>query len=248
MTPDHWILAVVVLGAGLLLGELGGRLVRATMGRADRSAEIREMARPMGTFVFWAGTSLGLLVAVATLSPTTLRELPERSLVHLPNLLVAGLLLIAGYAVAIGVSAAVGQSATRATGVRHRALERLLRVAIMSAALVVALGQLGVDTTLLMAVVVVLLGAPALAAALLTALGGREVAANLAAGRALRGRLGVDQRIVIRSSNGQTIEGTVLSVHPVGVELLTDDLRRVQVPHRHLLDATLEIGDFSRLS
>lgn len=248
MTLNHWILAAVVLGAGLLLGELGGRLVRASMARPGRSAEIREMARPVGTFVFWTGTSLGLLVAVATGSPTTLRELPERSLVHLPNLLVAGLLLIAGYAVSIGVSAAVGQSALRATGVRHRGLERLLRAAIMGAAIVVALGQLGVDTTLLMALVLVLLGAPALAVALLTGLGGREVAANLAAGRALRHQLRVDQRITLSEPDVEMLSGVVVAIHPVTVELLTDDLRRVHVPHRRLLESSFAVEEFSRLS
>ncbi len=241
MTANHWILSLVVLGSGLLFGEIAGRIARSTMSRPSRSNEVREMARPVGTFLFWAGTALGLFAAVASSSPKTIRNIPGRSLVYLPNLLVAGLFLIAGYALSIGLSAAVGQSALRASGVRHKALERMLRIAIVAASVVLALSQVGVNTTLLVVVLTVLLGAPGLAIALLTGFGGREVASNLAAGRALRGELRADRYLVCRGVDGRVIRGVITAVRPVTVEVLTDDMATVHVPMRVLLDGPFEI-------
>ena len=111
---NRWILAVIALAGSLLLGEIGGRLVRASMSRSDRSNEIREMARPVSSFLFWASTALGVLVAVASTSRHAFEEIPDRMLVRLPDLVIAGVVLIAGYALSIGAVAAIAQSAVRA--------------------------------------------------------------------------------------------------------------------------------------
>ncbi len=241
MTGNHWIFAVVALASGLLFGEIAGRLVRKAMSAEGRSPEVNEMARSVGAAIFWAGTAVGLLVAVAAASPTTLERLPETTFVYLPDLLLGALFMIAGYAASIGVAAAVGQSALRATGVRHRGLERLLRFTILGASAVLALGQLGVDTMVLVVVLAALLGGPALAIALLTALGGRTVASNLAAGRALRGQLLLDRYLILPRPTGPVVRGVIVGVHAVTVELLTDELATVHVPMSELLAAPFEV-------
>ena len=241
MSTTNWVVAAVALGCGLLIGEIAGRIIRSTMSRSDRSPEIQEMARPVGTAVFWTGTAVGLLLAVAASSPKTLKDLPDKTFAHLPGALVAAIIVIAGYAVAIGVSAAVGQSALAATGVRHRSLERSLRLGIIVASLVLALSQLGVNTFVLVIILGALLGCPALAVALLTGFGGREVAANLAAGRALRGQLQIDKYLICPGADGATVRGVIVAVHPVTVELLTDDLVTVHVPLSSLLASAFEV-------
>jgi len=241
MTIDHWMFAAVALGAGLLLGELAGRLTRASMAREHRSPEVQEMARPVGTALFWAGTAAGLLVAVAAATPEAFDRLPKSSVETIPRLLTAALFMIAGYALGIGVAALVGQSLLRATAVRHRGLERALRLTVMAAAIVLALGQLGVDTMVLVIVLAALLGAPSLALALLTGFGGREVASNLAAGRALRGQLALDRYLVLPVPGREPIRGVIVAIHAVTVELLTDEMATVHVPLRELLDHPFEV-------
>jgi hypothetical protein len=241
MIIDHWMFGAVALGAGLLLGELGGRLTRAAMSREHRSAEVREMARPVGTALFWAGTAVGLLVAVASATPETFDKLPQSSLDLVPRLLAAALFVMAGYALGVGLAALVGQSVQRATAVRHRGLERSLRLAVMAASIVLALGQLGVDTMVLVIVLAALLGAPSLAIALLTAFGGRDVATNLAAGRALRGQLELDRYLVVTSPSRPPVRGVIVAIHAVTVEVLTDDMATVHVPLRALLDHPFEV-------
>jgi len=230
MTPQ-WIIAFVVFASGMLLGEIAGRIVRGSMSRPERSAHSREMARPLGSFLFWSGTVTGIILGIASWSPSTLGQVPNSAVDHLPNIIAAGLFLIGGYAVSLGLSAMVGQSALRASGTRHRGLERALRIGVVAASIALALSQLGVDTTILALVLVTLLAAPALALALLTAFGGRDIAANLSAGRALRHQLQVGRHLSCEAGSG-----LITAVHPVTVELLGDAGDEVHVPMRLLLE------------
>lgn len=236
MEQAEWIWAAVAFGSGLLFGEIAGRIVRGAMAR--RSDGARDAASSAGTFVFWTSTAVGLIVAIALIDPTVLDDLGERLADNLPRLLVAFLLLIGGYAVSVAVAAMIGQSARKATGVRQLGLERVLRVAIMAAAIVVALTELGVASAVLVVLLAVAIGAPALAAALLTAHGGREVAAQIAAGRSLRHQLRPGQ---VLSCDGE--QGTIVVLHPSTVEIERTDGTRVLVPNRRLLVAPFSLED-----
>lgn len=234
MSAVEWVLAAVALGSGLLLGELGGRLVRQSMRRPERSDAVRANARAAGSFVLWGATAVGLAIAVGILDRDVLTDLSDRVEADLPRLLLAAVTVIVAWAVAVAVAAAVGQSAMRASGVRQATLERVLRLGILVAGVALALNQLGVDAGLVTVLLVVVAGAPALAAALLTASGGRAVAAQLAAGRALRPQLREGWHL--RSGPPTVVEGRIVALHPTSVEVLTDGGDRVLVPNRDLLD------------
>lgn len=227
----RWVLAVILLASCLLLGEIAGRILRVSMGRADRAPEIREMAHPVQRFLFWVSFAAGLVLAVASTSRDAFEEVPDRLLRLLPDLVLAGLICIVGYAVSIVVSAAVTRTTTRTAGTRNRRLERWSRVAVGTASAVLALSQLGVDTTLLSIALGVLVGAPSLAIALLTAFGGRQVATEIAAGRALRSHLKVGYGLRVWD-----LDGRISAIHPVSVELELSDGARVHVPFHRLLD------------
>ena len=156
-----------------------------------------------------------------------LEDLGDRLADNLPRLLVAFLLLIGGYAVSVAVAAMIGQSARKATGVRQIGLERMLRVAIMAAAVVVALTELGVDSSMLVVLLAVVIGTPALAIALLTAHGGRDVAGQIAAGRSLRHQLRPGQEL---TCDGE--RGTIVVLHPSTVELERSDGSRDAHPQQ----------------
>lgn len=229
MGHTEWIWAAVAFGSGLLFGEIAGRIVRSALSRRGDAA--REAASSAGTFVFWASTTVGLVIAIALIDSEVLEDLGDRLADQLPRFLVAFLILIGGYAVSVAVAATIGQSARKATGVRQVGLERTLRGSIMAAAVVVALTELGVDSSMLVVLLAVAIGAPALAVALLTAQGGREVAGHIAAGRSLRHQLRPGQHL---SCDGE--HGTIVVLHPSTVELQRDDGSRVLIPNRRLLE------------
>ncbi len=231
-----WIWALVAVCSGLLLGELGGRLVRAARGGPDRSPAVRATARSVGSLVFWTSTAVGLVIAVAVLDNDALDEMGETISDQLPDLLLAFVMVIIGYAVAVGVSAAVGQSARRASGVRQENLERVLRILIMVIALLLALHQAGVADGMIAALVVIVVAVPAATVALLSSFGGREVAAQLAAGRALRAQLREGWMLSCETVGGMQVTGRIVQVHPTTVEVESADGSRQHVPHGYLLE------------
>ena len=239
MNDGIW--ALVAACSGLLLGELGGRLVRAARGGPDRSPNVRATAKTVGSVVFWAFTAVGLIIAVGVLDRDALEEIGDTIGEALPDLLLAFVMVIIGYAVAVGVSAAVGQSARRASGVRQENVERVLRILIMVIAVLLALHQAGVGEGMIAVLVVIVLAVPAVSAALLSAFGGRDVAAQLAAGRALRAQLREGRHLSCESAEGQELSGTIVRVHPTTVEIESADGGRHHVPHAYLLERPFSV-------
>lgn len=230
MNATQWIFAAIALGSGLLFGELAGQMTRSTLQRSKRHPQLADHGTMIGNVVFWAATAVGLVVATAILDLDTLQHFEDQLVNDLPQFLLAFVWLIIGYAAAVAISAMVGQSARKATGIRQPGLERALQVTIMVAALAAAMSQAGIGSDILIVLVGVAIGAPCLAMALLSGLGGREVASELAAGRALRHHLRPGSCI----STGE-VSGRIIAVHTTTVEVESSDGSRVHVPNRKLL-------------
>lgn len=233
---NSWIWALVAVCSGMLLGELGGRLVRAARGGADREPHVRSTAKAVGSLVFWSFTAVGLVVAVGVLDSDALTDIGATLSDSLPDLLLAFVMVIVGYAVAIAVSTAIGQSARRASGVRQQNLERALRILITTIAGLLGLHLARVDAPTIGALVVIALVVPALSVALLTSFGGRDVASQLAAGRALRAQLREGWVLTCRDERGDTVSGRIVRVHPATVEIEADSGGVCHVPNSCLLN------------
>ncbi len=230
MDPTQWIFAAIAFGVGLLIGELAGQMTRSALQRSKRHPGLAEHASRIGNVVFWSSTAVGLVVATAVLDLDMLRRFESQLVDEVPQFLLAFVWLIIGYAAAIALSAMVGQSARKATGVRQPGLERALQLTIMVGALAAALSQAGISSQILLLIVGIALAAPCLAMALLSGLGGREVASELAAGRALRHHLRVGGNIVAGD-----VKGRIVAVHTTAVEIESPEGHRMHVPNRKLL-------------
>jgi len=237
MTDNPWIWALVAVGIGLLVGEIGGSIVRASMGRGERSTLTRERARSAASGVFWGSVAIGLVIAAGILDRKEVQDFAELVGNGVPRILLAVVMVIVGYAVALAVGAAVGQSALKATGVRQVALERVLKVSIVAVSVVVALRVAGVETGLLIVLFAGLIGAPALALALLSAYGGRDVASQVAAGRALRHQLreGWDLEV-------DGLHGEIVALQTTFVEIDDGTGALHHLPNRWLLERPFTAG------
>ncbi len=180
---------------------------------------------------------MGLLIAAGILDRGELEDFGDLLREGLPKVLIAVVLVLVGYAVALGVAAGVGQSARKATGVRQVSLERGLKVSIIALAVMVALVVAGVDSAMLLVLLTALVGAPALALALISAFGSRSVASHVAAGRALRHRLRPGWIIEIGELRGEIVE-----MHTTFVEVLDDVGETHQLPNRWLMDRPYTAG------
>lgn len=233
---ERWILAGVLLAAGFALGAIAGLLVRKRLIRARGGDATSSIAGATGLFVFWVLALSGALAAIAMVRPETLEDLPRQVLDYTPRLLVAGLILLAGYSVALGASRVVAFSLERASGKTIVRTAGLVRWAILGAALILALAQLGVDTTILTLLVGLVGFGIALSAAILIGLGGRPLAREIAAGRYL-GRF-LSQGLVIEAEG---YAGRVVRLHPATVELETASGAMQHVPYSRLLASGITI-------
>jgi hypothetical protein len=233
---DPWIYAAGAIIVGLLSGVVGAALVRSIIlkGREDR-AEMHDAARATATFLFLFFTALGVIVAIGFVNPETLEPIPADILRKSPRILAAGLILIAGRAIAYALGGAVNTAfAGSATRVRGQ-IATAGRFLVYAVAIVLALGQLGVDTTILS----ILAGAVTFglsgAFALLVGLGGREMGGELAAGRHLSRLVGVGDTIEVDG-----VVGRIVALHPASVEIESDGAT-VHVPNTHLSRGALRV-------
>ena len=232
MIDENWVIALAAVGVGLVVGAVAGAVVRRTLSRESRREAVREVAAPASIFVFWLATSTGVVAAMAATNPETLEPIPSEILRWLPNVLAAGLILLVGYAVSVVASGSLGRGFTQATGRRSRLAERTLRGAVMVGAVILALGQLGVETTILIVLIAGTVAGVALAAGLLAGLGGRDVAASIAAGRVLRGEITEGQHVLV---DGEPLQVVRLGAASVTLQSLTGD-RRTTMTYTRLLD------------
>ncbi|MFG3690203.1 hypothetical protein [Micromonospora sp. NPDC047740] len=232
--------AVAVIG-GVVVGTVGGGLTRRLLRHGPRTQKLRVVAAPAAAFVFWVALATGIAIGVGLLAPDALRPLPGRTLAYLPRVLVAGLLLITGYAAAAATAVVLSGGLARATGRTRREAALSLRIAVMTTVTLLALSQLGVDTTILTLAAAALLFAAALAVALLIGLGGRDLAREIAAGRYLRRIVQPGDHI----TTGQ-LTGRITTLHPATTEVETDGAELLHVPHTHLLSQPIRVQSGQR--
>lgn len=228
---ERWLVALIVVVAGLLLGAVVGWFVRRRLVRSHTEAT-STIAGVAGLFAFSFVTLVSVLIAVSLVEPTTLEDLPREVLGYTPRLLVAGLIMLAGYVIAIGAARLVAFGTERASGRQVARFSTFVRWAVLLATGLLALAQLGIDTTALLLILGVGGFGLALGAGLLIGLGGRQVAAEVAAGRYLARRLKVGTLIEWDGSSG-----TISALHPAGLELDLGEGSVRLVPYTALLAA-----------
>lgn len=237
MTFDQrWVYAIAAVIAGFVVGAVLAGLARRLLNSPNRRPALHAIAGPTATFLFWLAAVTGVVTAIGFTSPDTLSPIPADILAWLPRALVAGLILLAGYSGGGAISATIAATVERATERRPAGLERTIRYGIMVAAVVLALGNLGVQTTSLHILIAAIAGSIGLAFALIAALGGQHVAANIASGRALRTELNVGDHI--RTGD---ITGTITALRPTVAIINTAKDVTTVVPLARLLDEPFHI-------
>lgn len=191
--PRIFAFLVIVLVGWLIAGAIA-RAVRALLGAvrfnefADRSG-FNGFIRSMGAqtdaehatanVVRWFIRIIALVVAFDALGLPAVSEVLRELLLWLPNLVVALVVLVLGGLAATALGNLVRGATAQAGFSNPDTLATVARVAIWAFAIVVAVNQLGIATTLVNTLLIGVVGALALAAGLAFGLGGRETAGRL---------------------------------------------------------------------
>ena len=228
--------AVAAILAGLVLGTLLGALTRRLVAAQERRRSVEGLGGPAAALVFWVVVAVGIATAVGILAPNALEPLAARALAYLPNVLIAILMIIVGRAAATIAGTLLGAGLARATGRTRREMVVVLRVVIMVVVVLLALGQLGVNTQLLTLTFAAVLLCLSVGMALLIGLGGRHVAREVAAGRYLR-------RILSEGDHVQSgeVDGRVVALHAATTEVERDAPGTTHVPNTVMLQGPITV-------
>lgn len=240
---NDWLAATIAVVVGFLVGTIASRIVSNALNRS-KVAALRDSSAPLAGLALSICFIAGLLVALGFVAPDELEKLGEDAIAFLPQAIAALVIIIAANVASTFAAAAVSKS-LKGTGAAARFAPLVTKIAILGGGVIIAAGQAGVDTAVVNIGVAALLFGIAGALALLTGLGGRQVAREVAAGRAWRTALRAGDRIHAtvaggRGSDGQpVVDGVVVEVHPTAVEVHSSGTT-IFVPNSRLLESIVE--------
>jgi hypothetical protein len=139
----------------------------------------QDAATAIAGVVKWFVRLITLVVAFDLLGLPAVSVVLQQLLLWLPNLIVALVVLVIGGLAANALSQLVRGTTAEAGFNNPEVLAAITKVAVWSFAIVVAVNQLGIATTLINTLLVGVVGALALAAGLAFGLGGRDRAAEI---------------------------------------------------------------------
>jgi small-conductance mechanosensitive channel len=229
-SPDRLLPAVVVLVAGLALAVvlrfLVARLLRRVLGRPDDQRQVRTASRG----VFWFVVTATVLVALSLLKPELLAEVPAQVVRWLPRLGVALLVVWLGSMAATVLGHLVKAGLENLQVSSAAMIGRLAYWTVLGLAILMAADQLGVATEIVQRLFFLLVLIAGSGVALAFGLGGRDLAANVAAGRYVDDRFSIGEEIEVGDHRG-----TIVEVGLASVTISQPDGGLVEIPHAYLL-------------
>ncbi len=212
-----WVIAWVVqfILAGLLrrIG-LDKLLERAGAARFLTNAGFDpSVSKLIARLIYWLVLLVFILAATESLGLSRVVETLGGLVRYLPNVLAAFLILLFGGLLARVAGDAVGGLTAQAGVSTGTLLGQLVRYALLAFVAILALEQLQVQTTLLIAAAIAIITSTALTLALAFGVGNRELARNILAGFHAKDAFKPGQQLKIRDRTGRLVSiGTVKTV------------------------------------
>lgn len=229
------ITAVVLLGIGLLLAfllrMLAVRIVAAfesaAPGREFRTsfagvARERRISEIVGSVVSWAVLLFFIATAANALGLALLSTVVAGLSQFVPRVFVAVLIIVAGLVMGNLARAALASTAAGARTSFGAGLGQMVRMAIVTVAVLIGVAEIGVDIALLTAIFSVALAALLGGFALAFGLGARTAISNIIGSHYLRQTFEVGQTVRIGG-----IEGTIVELSATAVILDVPDGRMI---------------------
>lgn len=242
--------AVLLIIAGVVIGRLiqaflGGLLRRVGLDRAASRAGATQVLTDAGLdpsvsylvarLVYWVILLVFVLAAAESLGLQGVADMISGLVAYLPSVLAAALILLLGGLIARLIGDAVGALAIQ-TGIQAGpVMGQAVRYVLLIFVIILALEQLGVETTLLTTATIALVGATALALAVAFGLGSRELARNIMAGFHAKEEFTIGQTLSVRGHTGRLV-----SVTSVKTIIETED-GHVSLPNSALTDEEVTI-------
>ncbi|NNE97109.1 MAG: mechanosensitive ion channel [Acidimicrobiales bacterium] len=214
MTLIDWILVGSFLVGGIVLGNIFGRITNRALSSESRPQPIQDAAKPLSSLVLYGFVIAGLMSALGIVQPDALEEIPRDLIAFLPRVLSAAIIVIGANVVTSFVQAALRPMMGRSSARVQRQVNLVVKAFIVGLAVVLAVTQIGIDTTIINIVLAAVFFGLAASMTLLVGLGGQAVAKEVASSRAVRRLVNEGDQVSIGS-----LTGTVVAVRPTAVEI-----------------------------
>ena len=239
------VVMAIALIVALVLQRLTSRLLEALgleeiaegTGAANSLRQIGYDGGPsqlLGLVLFWAVLLLGVAGALSALGLSSLEQTMDKIVNLSGRLLVALVIVIAGTMSAGWLADLVARSAENAGLRGSNIFRRAVFVTVVAVTGLLAASQLGLETSLLTLIALILLSTVGLVAALALGQGLVPLSGNIAAGRYVQEGLEVGDEISVSG-----IEGTVEELGYSAVTLRSEDGYLYRVPNRTLLEGVV---------
>jgi small-conductance mechanosensitive channel len=227
------ILKGVLLRLGLdrLAERMGATRVLHDLGMGN------SLVRPLARFAYWLVLLVFVLAAAESLGMREVTDTLRGVVTYLPKLLVAAVILLVGGLVARLLGNACATMAEQA-GIRGgQAAGAALRYVLYVFIAILALGELGMETTLLVATTTILIASLAVILAVSFGWGSRGLARSIMAGLHVRDEFTLGQQLTVRGHTGRLV-----SIGPLK-SLLETDAGLVSLPNHILVEEEVLIMD-----
>lgn len=232
---ENAIPALIVVAVGFVVGTLAAAATRRITSSSNRPDSVQASSSAIATLAFSLIVIAALVAALGMINEAALTKLLEDVVTFLPKALAALIVIIIGNIVAAILQTAAERSLGHVSQSLRDRVPVLIKMVVMGFAAVIAADQLGVDTTIVLVAVASIFFTIGLSVALLAGLGGRPVARQIAAGRALRRELSVGDSVKVGKA-----EGEISAIGSTSTQI-TSARTVTLVPNLELLNSHLEI-------
>lgn len=239
--------ALVALAAAVYLARLVQRLLSELLERAgleglfERTGASQLLwrlgygegpSKLLGLVAFWGVIVTGCAAALSVLGLSSLEQTANEVISLSGRVLVALAILMAGAVSAGWLSDLVAREADRARLRGSNVMRRIIFGAVISVAALLAAGQLGLETSVLLLLAVIVLASIGLTTALALGPGLVPLSGNIAAGRYVQEDLSVGDEIRV-----EDVEGVIEELGHSSIILRAEDGYLYRVPNRTLLES-----------
>lgn len=216
-----------------LVGRLPGLIPGRTLAREMKSSGVDRMASDVvSTVVFWAVFLFFVAAATEALGLSAITSGLGRLASYLPAVMAATLVLLAGLVVGNLVRSVISRAAKSANLGYGDGLARAAKGGVLLLAGVVALDQIGVDSTLLILVTAIVIGVTLGGMALAFGLGARSAVGNIIASHYIHQAYRIGQNIRVGE-----FSGAIETMQPTYVVIAASE-GRVMVPAKQFIETT----------
>jgi small-conductance mechanosensitive channel len=240
------ILAIVIL----IIGYIVARIVKWVLVKSMKRVKVDDFFRDtglleslrsvgftgvpelLGLLVFWFIFLVFVALALEQLAFQQVTELVGLIVEYLPRVIGAALIILAGLWLGTWSAGRIKEPAEEVDlPITSDTLGSIVKWVVVFIAVVLALGLLGVDTTILVTTFVILIGAIGLALAISFGMGGRDTAANVSAYAAVEKAIRIGDEVTIGDHSG-----TVLLIGRYATVLKNGSGDRVTIPNSVVMD------------